>query len=137
MQDNDKYMYECILIVSGLLASEEIEDLTYILDKKFGVVEFIHEMLQLHESGKICENAIIACGNIAAERQFRDLVFTTNFLFRIKSIIESENLSKRVVKDIFWAMIRCTSKPLPSNVIDIFSSILSELIHSKDEEILK
>ena len=64
-------------------------------------------------------------------------MFKTNFLVRIKSMAEGPNFTTRVAKDVIWAMQRCTSKPLPNNVVSMFAGIISELIHLKNEEILK
>lgn len=123
-------------IVSGLSAVDDIECLNYILDKKNKVIPFLHSILQNNDEGELLHNAIVAWGNIAYEIQYRDLLFQTNFLAKIRSICKNPKSAFYLVIDVLFAMKNFAKKVMPKNAVDIFIEILSEFLYSNNDEIL-
>jgi len=100
----EEILYECILIVNGLVATKHLDLLSEILDPKHGIIDFLHKILQTYENWGLMLNAIMALGNIAWETTYRDLLFQTNFGARIKKIFNTDSSSTLLIKEWLISM---------------------------------
>ena len=120
---------EIVWMFSGILASKSKEIIDYIMDKKFNVINYFHEVLQNFEDGNIINSMIFCIANLASEAEYKNLIYKTNFFSRLKIVSKNEHLSLKYKKDIVWALYNFSKSTLPYTELTIWIEILSEFIH--------
>ncbi|CAI2360896.1 unnamed protein product [Moneuplotes crassus] len=112
---------EILMIVNGLVSKELNFLVKYkILDKRYGVINFLHENLQSYDKGPIIINTFMTCGNIAMESMYCPLLRKTNFLAKSKYLLELPTITISLENEILDALryfIEMKLSPLEAEMI--------------------
>lgn len=123
------------MVLSQLTYELDFDFMRYLFDRKYGVIQFLNEVLQAF-SGKIFQYALILCSNIAEVNYSRDLLKETNFIARIRDWFKDMSMIKQYNIEILLEMMRAlkaySCKKLSTIEIDICLDIIKIWIDQQD-----